>query len=150
MKTNLQSNGGSLLPAYYETYALYLTHYISLMASNGITIDAITIQNEPQNDKNNPSLLMSSREQANFIKNHLGPLFRSKNLKTKILIWDHNCDQPEFPLEILSDTSAYPFVSGSAFHLYGGDIHALSRVHDSLSCQGSIFYRTMDWSQKRF
>ncbi|MBK8279664.1 MAG: hypothetical protein IPK94_05915 [Saprospiraceae bacterium] len=24
MKTNLQSNGGSLLPAYYETYALYL------------------------------------------------------------------------------------------------------------------------------
>lgn len=62
---------------------------------------------------------MSSREQANFIKNHLGPLFRSKNLKTKILIWDHNCDQPEFPLEILSDTSAYPFVSGSAFHYMG-------------------------------
>lgn len=144
MKTNLQSNGGSLLPAYYETYALYLTHYISLMASNGITIDAITIQNEPQNDKNNPSLLMSSREQANFIKNHLGPLFRSKDLKTKILIWDHNCDQPEFPLEILSDTSAYPFVSGSAFHLYGGDIHALSRVHDSFPAKDLYF--TEQWT----
>ncbi|MBK8279665.1 MAG: hypothetical protein IPK94_05920 [Saprospiraceae bacterium] len=89
------------------------------MASNGITNDAITIQNEPQNDKNNPSLLMSSREQANFIKNHLGPLFRSKKFKTKILIWDHNCDQPEFPYLRSERHFGLSFCQWQRFHLYG-------------------------------
>lgn len=144
MKTNLHSRGGSLIPAYYETYALYLAKYISSMASSGITIDAITIQNEPQNDKNNPSMLMSSQEQANFIKYHLGPLFRSNNIKTKILIWDHNCDQPEFPIEVLSDTLAYPYVSGSAFHLYGGDVLAMGRVHDAFPAKDLYF--TEQWT----
>lgn len=128
MKSNDNSMGGTLLPLFYETYANYLVKYSQKMKAEGIKIDAITIQNEPQNDKNNPSMLMSAVEQANFIKNNLGPAFKLAKIKTKIIIWDHNCDMPDFPISVLNDAAAKPFIDGTAFHLYSGDVSALSKV----------------------
>ena len=77
MKDNKNSKGGSLLPEYYGVYARYFVKYINEMKSRGINIDAITPQNEPQHGGNNPSMVMSAEQQAAFIKNHLGPAFRS-------------------------------------------------------------------------
>jgi glucosylceramidase len=90
MKTNNNSMGGSLLPEYYQVYANYLMKYIKEMKKLGIVIDAMTIQNEPLHPGNNPSLLMLPNEQANFIKNNLGPTFLKNSIKTKIIIYDHN------------------------------------------------------------
>jgi glucosylceramidase len=94
-------------------------------------IDAITPQNEPLHGGNNPSMVMTALQQADFIKNNLGPAFKSANITTKIITYDHNCDNPQYPITILKDAAAYPFVTGSAFHLYGGDISALSTVHNA-------------------
>jgi len=80
---------------------------------------------------NNPSMLMSPVEQANFIKNHLGPAFQEASIGTKIIVYDHNADRIDYPLTILDDAGARQYVDGSAFHLYGGDINALSTVHQS-------------------
>ncbi len=131
MKSNGSSIGGSLLPAYYHSYAQYFVKYIQAMKAKGITIDAVTIQNEPQHGGNNPSMVMSAAEQADFIKNHLGPAFRAASITTKIIIWDHNCDNPNYPITILNDPAAKAFINGSAFHLYAGSITALSQVHDA-------------------
>jgi glucosylceramidase len=128
MKTNNNSMGGSLIPQYYRAYARYLVKYIQAMSANGISIDALTIQNEPQHGGNNPSMLMTADEQGAFIKNHLGPLFAKHVINTKIVVWDHNCDHPEFPISILNDTAANRYIDGSAFHLYAGNISALSTV----------------------
>lgn len=128
MKDNGNSMGGSLQPQYYAAYAQYFVKYIQAMAAKGITIDAITVQNEPQHGGNNPSMVMSAAQQGDFIKNHLGPAFRTANLATKIIIWDHNCDNPNYPITILNDPLAKQFIDGSAFHLYAGDISALSGV----------------------
>ncbi len=129
MKDNGSSIGGSLLPQYYSVYAQYFVKYIQAMAAKGIRIDAITIQNEPQHGGNNPSMLMSANEQATFIKNHLGPAFQSAGITTKIIVWDHNCDNPTYPITILNDAAAKQFIDGSAFHLYAGSIGALSTVY---------------------
>lgn len=129
MKDNGNSMGGSLLPAYYSVYAQYFVKYIQQMKARGITIDAITIQNEPEHGGNNPSMVMHATDQANFIKNNLGPAFSAAGLTTKIIIWDHNCDNANYPVTILNDPAAKAYVNGSAFHLYGGDISALSGVH---------------------
>ena len=129
MKDNKSTKGGQLLPKYYDTYAAYFVKYIQAMKSHGIDIDAVTLQNEPQHGGNNPSLVMSASEQADFVKNHLGPKFKSSGIRTKIIIWDHNCDKPDFPISILNDPQAKKFVNGSAFHLYAGDISAMSQVH---------------------
>ncbi|RYF85915.1 MAG: glucosylceramidase [Chitinophagaceae bacterium] len=130
MKSNGNSVGGSLLTQYYSVYANYFVKYIQAMKAEGITIDAITPQNEPLHGGNNPSMLMSATEQATFIKNNLGPAFQSAGITTKIITYDHNADRPDYPLTVLDDAGARQYVDGSAFHLYGGDISALSTVHD--------------------
>lgn len=74
---------------------------------------------------------MSATEQADFVKNHLGPAFRNANINTRIIIWDHNCDNPGYPITILNDPAAKAFVAGTAFHLYAGSITALSNVRNA-------------------
>ena len=128
MKDNGSSIGGSLLPQYYGVYAKYFVKYIQAMQAKGIRIDAVTIQNEPQHGGNNPSMVMSSTQQAEFVKNNLGPEFQSAGIAAKIIIWDHNCDNPNYPISILNDAAAKQYIDGSAFHLYAGDISALSTV----------------------
>ncbi|WP_288427609.1 glycoside hydrolase family 30 beta sandwich domain-containing protein [uncultured Spirosoma sp.] len=143
MKSNQNSKGGSLLPAFYGTYAQYFVKYIQGMRAEGIPIDAITIQNEPLHPGNNPSLLMLATEQATFIKNHLGPAFRQAKIDTKILLYDHNADHPDYPLTILNDPDARQYVDGSAFHLYAGPVTALSEVHKAYPDKNIYF--TEQW-----
>lgn len=131
MKTNGDTRGGSLKPEFYHAYANYFVRYLRAMEKEGIHIEAITVQNEPLHPGNNPSLLMLAEEQKVFVKNHLGPVLRVAGLKTKIIIYDHNADKPEYPMSILADTAAASYIDGSAFHLYGGKIEALSTVHDA-------------------
>lgn len=131
MKDNRASVGGSLKPEYYAAYAQYFVKYIQGMKAEGITIDAITPQNEPEHGGNNPSMVMHAEDQRDFVKNNLGPAFATAGLTTKIIVWDHNCDRPAYPITILDDPAAKAFVDGSAFHLYSGDISALTTVHDA-------------------
>lgn len=144
MKDNGSTIGGSLQPKYYAAYAKYFVRYIQEMKAEGIPIDAITIQNEPLHPGNNPSLLMTAEQQATFIKDHLGPAFKAANITTKIVIYDHNCDKPDYPLSILNDPAAKAFVHGSAFHLYAGDISALSTVHNAHP--DKALYFTEQWT----
>lgn len=146
MKDNKSSKGGKLLKEYYSVYANYFVKYIQHMQQRGISIDAVTIQNEPMNPDNNPSLKMEAIEQADFIKNHLGPAFQSNNIKTKIIIWDHNCDMPEYPMQILADAGANQYIDGSAFHLYAGNINALSKVKEAFP--NKHIYFTEQWTSK--
>jgi glucosylceramidase len=131
--------GGSLNTAYYDAYARYFVKYIQAMQAQGINIYAVCPQNEPLNPYNNPSMTMQSGEQANFIKNYLGPQFRNNNISTRIIIYDHNCDQPGYPTAILNDASASQYIDGSAFHLYAGDISALSTVHNAFPGKNVYF-----------
>jgi len=143
MKDNKDTRGGSLLEEFESVYAQYLVKYIQAMRAEGIEIDALTIQNEPLHPGNNPSLLMLPEQQARFIGMHLGPAFREAGIKTKILIYDHNADRPDYPIAVLSDSLANPFIDGSAFHLYGGEIEALSEVHQAFPDKNIYF--TEQW-----
>lgn len=131
MKDNGSAYGGSLKPEFYGSYAQYFVKYIKAMEAEGVTIDAITPQNEPLNAFNNPSMFMSAEAQREFIKFHLGPAFVAAGITTKIIIYDHNADVPEYPITILDDPEAAKYIDGSAFHLYLGDISALSVVHNA-------------------
>lgn len=143
MKDNNDTKGGSLKPQWYGVYAEYLVKYIQEMKKLGIEIYALTVQNEPLHPGNNPSLLMLPEQQAEFVKNHLGPAFKKNNLDTKIIIYDHNADRPDYPISILNDPKAAKYIDGSAFHLYGGSIEALSKVHEAHP-QKNIYF-TEQW-----
>lgn len=143
MKTNDNLKGGSLKPEYYGVYARYFVKYIEAMRAAGITIDAITPQNEPLNAGNTPSMVMQAKEEAQFIAGSLGPAFRKAGIRTKIIIYDHNCDRPDYPLTILADPAASQYVDGSGFHLYEGEINALTKVHDAYPKKNIYFTEQM-------
>ncbi len=131
MKTNQDFRGGSLKSDCYAAYARYFVKYLQGMAAEGIPVEAITVQNEPLHPGNNPSMFMPAEQQAEFIKRHLGPAIKAANLNTRIIIYDHNADRPDYPISILNDPETRTFIDGSAFHLYAGKIEALSTVHEA-------------------
>jgi glucosylceramidase len=143
MKTNNNPIGGSLKKEFYPAYAQYFVKYIQAMAAEGIPVDAITVQNEPLHPGNNPSLLMLATDQADFIRNHLGPAFEAAGISTKIIIYDHNADRIDYPIEVLSDPEANQYIDGTAFHLYGGNVEDISQVHSAFPDKNLYF--TEQW-----
>jgi glucosylceramidase len=143
MKITGNVKGGSLKPECYGAYAKYFAKYVQGMKAQGIHIDAITAQNEPLNEKNTPSMAMSTLEQSAFIKGHLGPTFMAAGINTKILLFDHNCNHPDYAMEILNHPQANPWADSSAFHLYEGKITAMSTVHDAFPDKNLYFTEYM-------
>ncbi|MDB5126865.1 glycoside hydrolase family 30 beta sandwich domain-containing protein [Mucilaginibacter sp.] len=145
MKVNTTGNngytGGSLNTAYYDAYARYFVKYIQAMKAQGITIDAITPQNEPLNPYNNPSMVMQANEQVNFINNNLGPQLQNAGLSTKIIAYDYNTDVPSYATTVVGNAGQY--VDGSAFHLYAGNIGTLTDVHNAYPNKNVYF--TEQW-----
>jgi len=129
MKTNNSWVGGSLQAQYYTAYAKYFVKYFTAMQAQGISIWGITPQNEPENPNNEPSMLMNSTEQKNFINQQLGPQMAAAGFgNIKIIAFDHNCDNTAYPIDVLNNSS---YVDGAAFHLYLGNISAMSTVRNA-------------------
>jgi glucosylceramidase len=130
MKTNNELKGGHLKSEDYSVYAQYFVKYIQTMKAEGIPVTAVTVQNEPLNPKNTPSMAMFAAEEEKFIADDLGPAFARAAIHTGIQVYDHNPDVPSYPLSILADPVAGKYVEGTAFHLYGGTADAFTKVHN--------------------
>ncbi|MBM3849775.1 MAG: hypothetical protein FJ396_06225 [Verrucomicrobia bacterium] len=140
MKTNRRIGGGSLRPECYPFFAEYLVRFLEAYRREGVEIDALTVQNEPEfGPTAYPSCLWTAIQQRDFIRDHLGPLIKARGLKTTIWAFDHNFNNPGFPATILKDPAAAKFVSGSAFHLYEGRPEAMSRLHREFPDKALLF-----------
>jgi len=129
MKTVSSWTGGSLRATYYGAYSKYFIKYFDAMKAQGINIWAITPQNEPENAANEPSMIMSQTEQTNFINNNLGPDMAAAGYSNiKIIAFDHNCDNTAYPIAVSKNST---YVDGAAFHLYAGDITALTTYYNA-------------------
>lgn len=131
MKTSGSLIKGRLDPRHYGDFARYLVSYARQMRAAGVPIDYLTIQNEPHFEPANyPGMRVEPAERARIIGGYLGPLMQRELPDTGLLDWDHNWDEPESPLAALADPVAAPFITGVAWHCYGGDVAAQSLVHD--------------------
>lgn len=141
MKTSGKLEGGSLRTDAYDVYARYFVKYIRAFGQEGIKITALTVQNEPQYEAFYPTMKMTAHEQGVFIKNHLGPLLEKEGLseQTKVMLFDHNWNSPEYPISILDDSLIAKYVAGAAFHCYEGAVGAMSKVHDAHPEKGLYF-----------
>ena len=129
MKSNVSWVGGSLNTSAYAAYANYFVKYIAAMKAQGIVIWGITPQNEPENPNNNPSMVMNSSEEKTFINNNLGPALATAGYSSvKIIAFDHNCDNTAYPIDVCNNST---YVDGAAFHLYAGNISAMTTVRNS-------------------
>lgn len=132
MKENGSLNGGWLNVAWYRTYANYLVKYIQAYQAQGLPVYAITLQNEPLHETSGyPSMRMDPNNQINFVNNDLGPAFSSAGIGTKIIVYDHNWDRPDYPNDVLANATTRNYVAGSAFHGYGGNVSQQSTTRNA-------------------
>jgi glucosylceramidase len=148
MKTTGTLIGGRLTddPRIYHSYALYLLKFIEAYQASGVTVNAITVQNEPQNrtPSGYPGTDMPSWQEDAVIGD-LGPMLQAAHLKTQIFAYDHNWqehpndvastppdeigDLNDYPQKVL-DSPAAKWISGIAFHCYYGDPSAMTTFHN--------------------
>lgn len=131
MKTNgSMSHGGSLLPECQSTWARYLHRYLTEMARQGFPIDYLSVQNEPEATQTWESCLYTSRQEADFIAEHLGPLLKKKHPSVRLLGWDHNRDHLTQRADALLHSAAAEYIWGLGYHWYVSEDHeALARTH---------------------
>ena len=130
MKTSANLIGGTLLEQYEPAYAAYLARYVDSMRALGIPIYALTVQNEPAFEPlTYPGMLLPVAARARIIGQYLGPLLAGEASPPVILGWDHNWDEPDQPMTVLSDVDAARYVTGVAWHCYRGSPAAQTEVH---------------------
>jgi glucosylceramidase len=137
MKTHNSMVGGSLREDDMSAYAEYIVRSLQSFQKAGIPVKYLTVQNEPLHETEDfPGTLMLADQQKRLIGRYLGPDLRHAGLQTQLLAYDHNWDHPEYPIEVLSDPAAAPFMAGSALHCYGGEPSGQSIVHDRFPDRG--------------
>jgi glucosylceramidase len=120
--------GGRLNPEYYDDYAQYFVKWIQAMENRGYRISSVTLQNEPLHRGNSMSLYMPWQDQRDFL-NVVGPAFKKAGIQAGILVYDHNYDVTDYALNLLKDESLSPYIQGSAWHNYLGQVNALDKIH---------------------
>ena len=125
--------GGSLKEEYKECWARYYAKYIKAMAKEGITISAITVQNEPIARQSWESCYYSPDDEREFIEKYLSPVLDDEGLShIKIIIWDHNKERVyDRTKRIFTSKAVEERVWGVAHHWYTGDhFEGLRLVHE--------------------
>jgi glucosylceramidase len=118
-------------------------------------VDAVTLQNEPQNrtPSGYPGTDLPVAQEKALIK-VLGPQLRRAGLRTAILAYDHNwiehpgdvagtppgsSPEEDYAGEVLSDPEAARWLAGTAFHCYYGDPSAQTRLHNRFPTKDIYF-----------
>ncbi len=155
MKTSGSLVGGRFIddPRYYQAYARYLVRFVQAYQRAGVPIDALTVQNEPQNRNPSgyPGMDFRDTEQARLIT-ILAPALRRAGLDTKLLGYDHNWSlhpgdvgppddpaNPDYARSLLADPGARHYLAGTAFHCYYGDPASQSALHDAFPDKAIYF-----------
>ncbi len=150
MKTSDSLIKGTMREDAYAPFAAYLRRTVQDFAAEVGPVDYLSIQNEPDFEPEDyPGMRLSPAQRARIIGDHVGPEFARAGLETKILDWDHNWDKPEQPLDVLADPRAARHVSGVAWHCYGGDVSAQSKVRDQYPDKDVFFTECSggEWSK---
>jgi glucosylceramidase len=140
MKRRFGLRSGHLKHDYYAAYAQYFVKFIQAYAAEGLSIYALTLQNEPKHKtKSYPSMLMTATEQATLISEYLGPALAAAHIDTKILAYDHNWDDLTYSQAVLADSQAQQYIDGVAWHAYAGSVGAQTTVHNAYPHKHTYF-----------
>jgi len=124
MKSNKSTtNGGKLLTEYYVDYASHLNDYVSYMQNQGVTIDVVSVQNEPDWHPSYESCDWSGEELRNFVRDH-GSHIAAKLLVGESLRFDRAYTDPS-----LNDDGALANFSMVGGHLYSAESSGTFRAY---------------------
>jgi O-glycosyl hydrolase len=148
MKDSGSMIGGSLLSSMYTPFADYFVDYLQAYAAAGVNVDYISLQNEPLYVPTNypgmcmPAVLSSTdcptsqTNQATALFSYVAPALTAAGLTTKVLVYDHNWDRPDYPQDVLMNESLSQ-IAGVAWHGYGGTPGAMSVIQNMFPAVGT-------------
>jgi glucosylceramidase len=139
MKAGGSMLGGSMRKKYYAPYADYFVKFLQGYSSEGVKINAITIQNEVDTDQDGRMPAALWGHELEFVTLHLGPAFERASIDTKIWILDHNYNLWGRAIAELSDPSVSKYVDGVAWHGYAGSPDAMTKVHDAFPSKNAYW-----------
>ena len=145
-KTNGTSNAknsdgttGKLKRANWPDYAQYLEDYVQYLRKNGVELDAISIQNEPDWPAEYAGCLWSGQEIAEFVKTY-GPTISCKVMAPETLgVSDSYANE-------LNKTDVLPGFDIYGGHQYGG----LQSAYKKLAAKGKELWMTeylINWNE---
>lgn len=131
MKLNGTMMGGCMRNSYLGVYAHYILKFLQGYAAEGVTIQAVTPQNEVDTDQDGkmPACAWPQEYEMAFVGRALGPMLERSGLATKIWILDHNYNLWGRVVDELEDASVRKYAGGVAWHGYVGTADMMSRVH---------------------
>ncbi|MBQ2200258.1 MAG: hypothetical protein II415_08170 [Bacteroidaceae bacterium] len=112
---NSDSNGGELLESHYADWANYLNDYYKYMRNQGVPIDAVSIQNEPDWNASYQSCIWTGEKMAKFLRQY-GSLIECKIVAPEAIHFSKNMHEP-----ILNDPEACAQLDIMGGHFYGWD-----------------------------
>jgi len=119
MKTNGSTIGGSLSTSSYGAYANYLSDFANYMSSNGASLYAISVQNEPDYVPDYESCGWSSSQMRTFLNNN------ASVIPTRVIAPETVHPKSDW-YNTLSSASQLDIY---ADHLYGGGPTSFSKEH---------------------
>lgn len=125
--------GGSMRQKYFAPYAQYFVKFLQAYAAEGVTVQAVSVQNEVDTDQDGrmPACAWPQEYEMGFVKNHLGPALEKNGLSTKIWILDHNYNLWGRAVAELDDPGVHKYCSAVAFHGYVGMADQMSKFHQA-------------------
>ncbi len=143
MKTNKDMNhGGKLKEEYAGLWADYFVKFIQEYKARGMQIDYLTVQNEPMAVQTWDSCIYESKEEGDFVKNHLGPAMEAAGLSDiGIFVWDHNKEEAYQRFkDVVYDETVSKYVRGEAVHWYTGDHFEALEIVRKMFPEKEIFF----------
>jgi len=117
LKSNDDIVGGELLPENYGAYADHLLSYRDFMLANGVQLEAISVQNEPDIRVSYDSCDWTSEQMAAFVREQ-GPRFRGTRL---IAAESYNFNR-NFTDPLLNDPAVASQIDIVGGHIYGNGL----------------------------
>lgn len=132
MKDNGNIAGGRILEKNYGVYAKYLVKYLQAFQNEGVPIQAVTTQNEPDTEQSgmSPTCLWSGDQETEFVVQHLAPALKAAGLQTKPWLWDHNFDQTNRVWQCLARKGVLESIGAVAWHPYVGEPEWIRPIHE--------------------
>lgn len=133
MKDSGDLIGGHLLDEHIPTFAAYYRKIVEAYAEQGITIHAVTPQNEPLYEAPQyPSMLVSAAQEARLI-DAIRAEFDAAGLSTEVWGFDHNFSEAsDYAAGLFgapgSPNGTYAHTKAIALHDYAGDPSAMSQL----------------------
>ncbi len=104
----------SLAPAHYADYANYLNNFVVYMRTNGVELDAISIQNEPNEQATYAGCIWSPAQIATFLKQN-APV-----ISCKVMAAESVGISDDYVNAMTADTAVMNHLGIYAGHQYGG------------------------------